>query len=488
MTSPSQDRLFGSNSSLAVKAPCRVATTAAITLSGEQTVDGVAVVTGDRVLVKDQASGVDNGIYIADTSSWERSPDFDGTRDAVEGTLVKVNNGTVGQGFYYLATTGTITIGTTSLTFSIASSVLAVISAAAQTLLDDTSIAAMLVTLGFSGAARGMSMINGTLVASVASNNLTVAVKTLAGTDPSATDPVLVMFRSATLSEAEYEIVTLTAATSVVALNGSTFSAVNGVAFNLWVLGFNDGGTFRLGLAKSYAGADPLGGLTPLNITSFSEIGLGSSTQIGAASNAGVTVYTHGAAVTSKPYVVLGTFHWDSGLAVAGVWDAGPTYGALYHTGMALPGTVIQRVCTTQVATATGTVVLPVDDTIPQSSEGNGLASVTIAASRPAHLVRISHQATYAHTATVSRLCAALFKGAAASAMYAQLFPKDDNISAICNINLSHTAVINTTTGTEFFINVGSDTAGTLTFLGSAGGRLLGGVMASHTIAEEIAT
>ena len=119
MTSPSQDRLYGANSSLAIKAPVKAATTANITLSGEQTIDGVSIVDGDRVLVKNQTTGSANGIYIADTSTWDRSPDFDGSRDVAQGCMIYVNNGTVNAGAWFVLTTSNpITIDTTSLTFS----------------------------------------------------------------------------------------------------------------------------------------------------------------------------------------------------------------------------------------------------------------------------------------------------------------------------------------------------------------------------------
>lgn len=134
MTTVSTSRRQGINSSAAVKLPCRAATTANITLSGEQTIDGVACVTGDRVLVKDQSTAANNGIYEVDTSTWTRSPDFDGTYDVVTGTLIGVTSGTVSANYFYnVTTTGTITIGTTSLAFALASLTPLVQSAAAFT-------------------------------------------------------------------------------------------------------------------------------------------------------------------------------------------------------------------------------------------------------------------------------------------------------------------------------------------------------------------
>jgi len=118
------DRINGLVGSIAVKAPVKVATTAAITLSGAQTIDGVALTADEsprqRVLVKDQASGVDNGIYDVNSGAWERSPDFDGDRDVVNGTAVLVAEGTTPFGkLYYLSATNPVDIGTDSLTFTL---------------------------------------------------------------------------------------------------------------------------------------------------------------------------------------------------------------------------------------------------------------------------------------------------------------------------------------------------------------------------------
>src|SRR5574340_975875 len=87
-------RIAGLTGTLGVKAPVRAATTSNITLSGLQTVDGVVLAEGDRVLVKNQTVTSENGIYDVSTVAWTRSPDFDGSRDVSQGTIVHVALGT----------------------------------------------------------------------------------------------------------------------------------------------------------------------------------------------------------------------------------------------------------------------------------------------------------------------------------------------------------------------------------------------------------
>lgn len=99
------------------KAPVRMATTGNITLSGLQTIDGVSGVADDRVLVKNQTLGQNNGIYLMKSGAWVRSSDAD-TAAEIKGMAVLVLEGTVNadQGFT-LITDGTIVIGTTVLNY-----------------------------------------------------------------------------------------------------------------------------------------------------------------------------------------------------------------------------------------------------------------------------------------------------------------------------------------------------------------------------------
>ncbi len=108
-----------SRSGLDVKGSVRVATTADITLSGEQTIDGVAVVAGDRVLVKNQSTGSANGIYVAAAGAWSRAEDADASAEVTAGMFTFVAEGTVNaDSGWVLSTNDTITLGTTSLAFS----------------------------------------------------------------------------------------------------------------------------------------------------------------------------------------------------------------------------------------------------------------------------------------------------------------------------------------------------------------------------------
>jgi phage-related tail fiber protein len=103
----------------AIKQPVRAATTANITLSGTQTIDGVSVVAADRVLVKDQITGANNGIYVAATGAWTRSVDFDNSAEVRGGLIVAVSEGTTNANrIFQLISDDPIALGSTALVFA----------------------------------------------------------------------------------------------------------------------------------------------------------------------------------------------------------------------------------------------------------------------------------------------------------------------------------------------------------------------------------
>ncbi len=115
------DKVAAELNKLDGKQSVRVATTAAIAKTGLQTIDGVALAAGDRVLVKDQAAApAENGIYVAAVGIWTRAADADQALEVTPGMLVPVEEGAAnGDSLWQLATNGPITIGTTGLAFEL---------------------------------------------------------------------------------------------------------------------------------------------------------------------------------------------------------------------------------------------------------------------------------------------------------------------------------------------------------------------------------
>lgn len=101
--------------SSAYKQSVRVATTANITLSGTQTIDGVAVVAGNRVLVKNQTTASQNGIYVVAAGAWTRALDADAA-DEIGAAVVNVDEGTANGGELWTTTFKTTDVlGTTAM-------------------------------------------------------------------------------------------------------------------------------------------------------------------------------------------------------------------------------------------------------------------------------------------------------------------------------------------------------------------------------------
>jgi len=107
-------------SGLDVKDSVRAATIGNITLTNTQTVDGVALAVGNRVLVKNQDTASENGIYVVASGAWTRATDADNSPagEVTSGMFAFVEQGTVNaDSGWVLTTDGTITLDTTSLTF-----------------------------------------------------------------------------------------------------------------------------------------------------------------------------------------------------------------------------------------------------------------------------------------------------------------------------------------------------------------------------------
>jgi hypothetical protein len=95
-----------------------VATTANITLSGTQTIDGIAVVAGNRVLVKNQTTTSQNGIYACAAGAWARTSDANSWTEYIS-AFVFVERGTVNADVGFVCTVDAGgTLDTTAITFT----------------------------------------------------------------------------------------------------------------------------------------------------------------------------------------------------------------------------------------------------------------------------------------------------------------------------------------------------------------------------------
>jgi hypothetical protein len=99
------------------KASVRVATTANITLSGTQTIDGIALSVGDRVLVKNQNTASQNGIYLVAAGTWTRTLDAN-SWDELVSSFTFVEQGTINADTGWVSTVDAGgTLETTAVSF-----------------------------------------------------------------------------------------------------------------------------------------------------------------------------------------------------------------------------------------------------------------------------------------------------------------------------------------------------------------------------------
>jgi len=419
-------------------------------------VDGVQLAAGDRVLAKDEANSVNNGIYAASTGPWVRTTDATGNTQFFSGMAVTVALGAVNAGQTFICTcqddpvvvgtslitfasqqvvatatqqaasTTSLTIGTGSKTLTIpagkafqagqwvliqetsnsANQMLGQITAYGSTSLTvnvtatggsgthtdwtivltnspaaagyqppvgsgnvtgpGSSTAGHVATfadttgkliqdggtivggantitpamLANAAVAFGVGMLNGTLVASVAGNALTIAVKTLAGNNPSSSDPVFFLFRDAS---AGYAVIEQTAALSITVPSGATLGTVNGQANRIWVGVLNNGGTPVLGVYNSLGGT---------NILPWDETSVANGTGITSSSTAPQVWHT-ASTLSSVVLRILG--YVESTQATAGTWATSPSKVQLFGPGVKRPGDVVQKSYSTTTTSGTTT-------------------------------------------------------------------------------------------------------------------------------------
>lgn len=154
-------------------------------------------------------------------------------------------------------------------------------------------------------------ILNASISCSVATNALTISLKTKAGTDPSSSDPVKVSFRSTTSTSGAYDVLNITSALSFTVSAGSTLGHANALNGSIYVYLFNDSGIPRLGVCT--IPQQNTGGV----------FGIASTTAEGGAgaADSSSVIYTS-TAVTSKQFVIIAKL--ISNQTTAGNWASLP--------------------------------------------------------------------------------------------------------------------------------------------------------------------
>jgi len=146
-------------------------------------------------------------------------------------------------------------------------------------------------------------------------------------------------------------------------------------------------------------------------------------------------------------------------------------------------GDLVQWVNTQTGAVATGTTIMPADDTIPQITEGDEYMTLAITPTSAANTLLID-VTIFAATSVAYQINAALFQDATAGALAAgTVYEGVGNMNAVRFI---HKMTAGTTAATTFRVRIGPSGAATVTFNGSAAGRIFGGVFASSITIMEV--
>jgi hypothetical protein len=149
-------------------------------------------------------------------------------------------------------------------------------------------------------------------------------------------------------------------------------------------------------------------------------------------------------------------------------------------------GDSVQVVNTQTGALATGTTILPYDDTIPQNTEGDQYMSLSITPTNANNKLLIEVVALASTNITANgEMTAALFQDSIVNALAAISGYSLDNETPI-NFKFSHYMTAGSISPITFKVRIGSGAANTTTFNGVAGGRKLGGVSSSSITITEI--
>jgi hypothetical protein len=340
---------------------------------------------------------------------------------------------------------------------------------------------------------------NISIEASASAGALTISLKGDDGNDHSASNPGSVTTFSTATGAGQLSQMTLTSAQAITVPSGADVGAVAGVPFRLWIAAFNRAGVFRLAVINPlqvFAGF-PHG--VDFNVVNLPGWGYSDSiaTLDTASDQSGFFYMTSPAGAVPRAYMLLGCVEYHAGLATPGTWTT-PSSVCVWRPGMPTPGQTLMTYGKRINAVATGTTVLPIDDTIPTSSEGvefltcgNGFANLS-PFSLSCNLLSVRASLVLASSNTDNVIGAAMFFDTEVDAVAAGVASRPATAGAMCQVDVEYLGSNINAAGTseigEVKIRAGTASAGTTTFNGTAGARRFGGRMGSQIVVQQIMT
>lgn len=168
-------------------------------------------------------------------------------------------------------------------------------------------------------------------------NLLSVAIKTLAGTDPTILSPIIVPFQvvSGTATTGSVATLNITSALSMTTNSiGASLGATNSVPFRIWFALFNNSGTAVLAMRNCS---------NETTVFSLAEYGVASTTGVsGAATSAGVWYTPNGVSLANCAFRIIGYCDYNGGLITAGTYTIDPTGTVVFGPGIKKPGDIVQ--------------------------------------------------------------------------------------------------------------------------------------------------
>lgn len=326
----------------------------------------------------------------------------------------------------------------------------------------------------------GAALVNGTIVASITANALTLSILTLAGNTPSASEPVWIAFRDATAANGDYSVIAVTAALSLTMPATATLGFANGAPGRIWITAVNNAGTVSLAVINCFnaAGVFPLAGWGIANITAM-------TTSADAAQ-----VFYGPATLSAVPYTVLGYASYETGstLATAGIWSAKPTRLELLRPGVPLPGAVVQSLYTLNAAASTGSNSYTPSATVPTTAGGNLVTAQGITPTSSANLLRVKGEAVLGTTSVANAsLTAFLTQDSGTSAVATAGTATSFATTVPTKVGVLYQAPAATLIATTFKL-WGTAGGGATVDINSAGGgsAFFGGTANSFLLVEEI--